>query len=460
MSRVVVVGGGLGGLASAARLAKLGHQVSLVEARDELGGAVGLLRRDGFTWDTGPTSTLLPAVLRDLFRKTGRPLEAELDLVPVEPVARHVFRAQQGRRRRGQAESVTSRVELDLPAGSRADQTAAVDAALGDGLGAEWTSYLDDFAEVWEHLRRDWLEQPWSKEHASRETRKLLGLRTSLLAHTTKELGDERLRVLARHRLAFDGHDPRDVPAWMGVLSHVERTFGSWTVTGGMGRVAEVLADRLETRGVEVVRGATVRDLVLREGRAVGVRSDAGEHDADVVVVAIDPRRLPALASYVVRTMPTIPPTVCHLGLSGEVPDLPAQVVVHGLGTLVLDTGRHLDQPGGLHAWTIQGRGRITGDEENGENEEDMVLALARGGIDVRRQVEVRVDRRPRELVQEWNGSPLGVLWQGRATLEHRLGTRTPLAGVLMAGAHTTPGAGIPFVGLGAALVAQVVGPA
>ena len=61
MARVVVVGGGLGGTASAARLAKLGHDVTLVEARDRLGGAVGFLEQDGYRWDTGPTSTALPA---------------------------------------------------------------------------------------------------------------------------------------------------------------------------------------------------------------------------------------------------------------------------------------------------------------------------------------------------------------------------------------------------------------
>ena len=65
MARVVVIGGGLGGCASAARLAKLGHDVTLVERLDHLGGAIGFLEQDGYRWDTGPTSTALPAVIRD-----------------------------------------------------------------------------------------------------------------------------------------------------------------------------------------------------------------------------------------------------------------------------------------------------------------------------------------------------------------------------------------------------------
>ena len=82
----MVIGGGYGGMASAARLAKLGHQVTLVEASDRLGGALVPVTQDGFTWDGGPAYTLLPAVMRDLFRKSGRPLERELDLEPVEVI--------------------------------------------------------------------------------------------------------------------------------------------------------------------------------------------------------------------------------------------------------------------------------------------------------------------------------------------------------------------------------------
>src|ERR1700754_2966594 len=125
--RVAVVGGGFGGLASAARLAKLGHDVTLLERSDSLGGALGTVTADRFTWDAGPTYTLLPAVLRDLFRKSGRPLERELELVPLDIVREHRFE---------------DGTVLALPAGSRSAQTAAVD-TLGAGLGAQWTAYAD-----------------------------------------------------------------------------------------------------------------------------------------------------------------------------------------------------------------------------------------------------------------------------------------------------------------------------
>jgi UDP-galactopyranose mutase len=434
MARVVVVGGGFGGLASAARLAKLGHDVTLVEASDRLGGALGYVEEEGFRWDSGPTTTLLPAVIRDLFRKSGRAAEKEIDLVAVEPVQQHRF---------------ADGSVLDLPGGSRAAQLEAVGAALGEEAGRRWIGYVDDFGEVWEALRKDWFERPWSDEHAGKDARALLSSRLTLAKLVQRELRDERLRLLATHRAAFDGHEPRNVPAWEGVWSYVEQNFGAWTLTGGMGQLADVLAARLETRGVTVVTGTPALDVVVQAGRAVAVRTPTGTLDADHVVCAVDPRRLPALAPYVARSMPAIPPSISHIGVVGEVPELPAEVVLHGDPTLVLRTTG--TAPEGAHAWTLLGRGRLA---------EDIVVALHRAGINVRDQVEVRVDRSPRELVEQWGGSPLGVLWQGRRTLRHRLGTRTPVDGVYMAGAHTTPGAGLPSVGLSASLVAQVIGAA
>jgi phytoene dehydrogenase-like protein len=216
-----------------------------------------------------------------------------------------------------------------------------------------------------------------------------------------------------------------------------------------MGSLADLLAARLETRGVTVLLSTPALDLTLAGGRAVGVRTEQGLLDADHVVCAIDPRRLPTLRPYVDRTMPAIPPVVCHIGVVGEVPDLPDEVVLHGDPMLVLRTNG--TAPAGAHAWTILGRGRLA---------EDIVVALSRSGIRVRDQVELRVDRSPRELVEAWGGSPYGVLWQGRNTVSRRLGPRTPIENVYSAGAHATPGAGLPSVGLSAALVAQVVGPA
>lgn len=433
MARVVVVGGGFGGLASAARLAKLGHEVTLIEQSAALGGALVPETAGDFSWDGGATSMLLPAVVRDLFRKSGRPVEKELELTPVEVIREHRF------------EDGTS---VRLPGGSRAAQIAAMD-ALEPGHGQRWVDHVASYADDWELLRRHYLEVPWDPDHLPKDVRAILDSREVLHRRLRKEFKDERLRLVAGHRFEAEGHDLRNVPAWLGVYSYLEQTFGAWTVNGGMSVLAAALTARLETRKVTVLTGTAVHDLVLRSGRVAAVATSAGELAADVVVVAIDPRRLPALASYVERTMPAIPPVVCHLGLEGELPDLGHETVFHGDPTLIVRTGGRA--PDGCAAWTVHGRGKLA---------EDVLRALARHKVDLRAQIVERVDRSPRDLVERWGGSPMGVLWQGRGTVRRRLGPTTPVPGVYAAGAHATPGGGLPFVGLSAALVAQAVGPA
>lgn len=472
MANVVIVGGGLGGMATAARLAKTGHRVTLLERSHRLGGALvpvaGEGDGEGFSWDAGPTSTLLPAVLRDLFRKSGRPLEQELDLVPMPLVREHRFDD-------GSA--------LRLVGGSRAAQIEAFD-ELRPGLGAQWQAYVDEGGDDWEALRRHYFETPWQRDALPAEAAALLDDRTMLSKRLRRAFRDDRARLVAGHPHIADGHDLRNVPAWAGLVSYLEQTFGAWTVpsaapgtpcgSSGMGALALALETRLQTRGVVVRTGTTALDLVLgkdADGRVVGVRiaptepaaepaeasaeEPGGEEvlDADVVVVAVDPRRLPALARAVERTMPAIPPVITHLGLrddpSDPLPDVPAEVVLHGDPLLIVRTGGCA--PAGHQAWTLLGRGRLA---------EELPRALARRGLDVRRHVVAQVDLSPRQLVERWGGSPHGVLWQGRGTVRRRLGPDTPIPGVYAAGAHATPGGGVPFVGLSAALVAQVVGPA
>ena len=122
--------------------------------------------------------------------------------------------------------------------------------------------------------------------------------------------------------------------------TYVEQNFGAWTVPGGMGSLAEALAvAAADARGHRAALAPRPSTWSCPGGRVAGVRTEQGIVDADLVVCAIDPRRLPALASYVDRTMPAIPPVICHVGIVGPVPDLPDEVVLHGDPMLVLRTG-------------------------------------------------------------------------------------------------------------------------
>src|SRR4051812_6023168 len=176
MARVVVIGGGFGGLASALRLTKLGHAVTLVEER-EPGGALVPVTEDGFAWDT-VSHTLLPGVVRDLFRKTGRPLDHELELVQLDFLRQHRF---------DDGSSVVLRT-------GRSAQQAAFD-SLGSGLGAAWVQHVDAYADDWGAIRRGYAEVPWNPDRVPRDLAVRLDSRESLHRRLRRRLPDPRLRL-------------------------------------------------------------------------------------------------------------------------------------------------------------------------------------------------------------------------------------------------------------------------
>ena len=145
MSTVIVVGAGAAGLATAARLAVKGHSVTVLEQSDRVGGKLATYRRDGFAFDTGPSLFTLPAVYRDLFLKTGKPLEEEVDLQPVEPAFGYHF---------------ADGAIVTMPG----VDPARCAMALGDGLGGrsadEWRALMDRAGRMWKLTRGPFLQAP------------------------------------------------------------------------------------------------------------------------------------------------------------------------------------------------------------------------------------------------------------------------------------------------------------
>jgi UDP-galactopyranose mutase len=443
---IIVIGAGLAGLSSAARLAKLGHHVTVLERNSHPGGAIRAVESEGFCWDAGPTSTALPAVIRDLFRKSGRPLERYVELTMRQPARRHVF----------EDGSV-----VDLEVGSRAAQLASVSAGLGPAAGEAWTTYVDRLGDTWSTLRPEILDPvDGGRLLGDRAVTRALRGRESLARLTRRAFKDDRLRSMATHPFLLAGSEPRDVPAYEGVTAYVERSFGVWSINGGMARLTDALVARMAERGVDL-RCEAEAAAVLTDGRRVsGVRTAEGERlHADVVVSAVDLRTLGLLMGEIMpdrwrrvveRLTPATPFAVTHLGLiADDVPELPDEVVLHGEPLLVVHTRGQA--PDGHRAWTVWRRGSA---------QEDVLVTLVRRGIDVRRQVVSRVDRSAVDVVSETAGSPLGIASAGWRAAVAWAGMGQPLPGLEAVGASVFPGAGIPYVAWGAAHVAARVGKA
>ena len=417
MANVVVVGGGFAGLSAAARLSKLRHHVTVVESTDRLGGELRGVSRDGLVWQTHRETVTLPGVFRDLFRKSGRPLERALELEKIGG-RRHIYK---------------DKLVLDLPMGNRGDQNKA----LIDTFGADkWSPWVDRFTPVWDSIRRVALDKTFTgKADFDSAQWKALRPRRHLVRVARKEIDDYYLRKIVLDPPRLAGHDRRTTPGFVSVSHYVERNFGLWRFAGGRPALADALTTRLEERKVDVLTGTTAHGIRFSDGKATGVETAGGVISADIVIWCAPNQPAPLSTS---RELRLIPASRTYLRLDPAAPDLADEVLVHANPPIRMWTS----SPG---QWTLEHR-----------SGEDPLIVLMRCGIDLRPYLLDRWAQNPSELVRQCHW---GWEWQ-RWTTAIRVPGVNPTGGVYFAGAHAHPGGSLEMIGMATAAIAEGVGPA
>jgi phytoene desaturase len=503
VARVVVIGAGVGGLAAAARLAAQGHRVELHERAATHGGKLGEFRRDGFTFDTGPSLLTLPQVFLDLFATTGGPA-AELEFEPVDPSCGYRF---------------ADGTRLDMPHDPAA-VPAALDAALGPGRGAAWQALYDRSARLWNLVGDPVLHRPLRARDLARFSTRLRDLRVIAPWRTLRGLGetmlpDPRMRAWLDRYATYSGSDPRRTPSVLSVTAYVEQRFGAWWVRGGLRRLGDALVDRCRELGVAVYLQSEVTEITTAGRGVSGVRladgrsvpADVVVSDADATVLYGDLLRRPAALRTRARTAvaraalgrasASVSGFVLLLALDGAAAGAPAHRIwfppdydaefdaLFRRPAPVADPTVYVHAPGdpamapaGCESWFVlvnaPGHDPSTGSsrapamdwDAPGLREQyaDRVLeVLAHRGEDVRNRIRWREVRSPADL-QRATGSPGGAIYgtasHGARAALLRPANRSPVPGLYLVGGSAHPGGGLPIVALSAAIVADLVGPA
>ena len=269
----LVIGAGIGGIATAARLAKNGYDVTVVEKNDTPGGRCNQIVRDGHRFDIGPTLFLMPEIWEETFAALGERMSDHLELKRIDPTYKVHFDD-------GLQLSLTSNIGEMQTQLEKVEKTA-------------FTGFLNYIAEGSKHYKMS-LEKFVGRnfynifQYFSLKNLPLLFQLKALEKHydnVSKYFQDERLKAAFTFQNMYLGLSPYDAPATYSLLQYTELAEGVWYPMGGMYAGIQALTRIAEKLGVNFIYNAPVKRLKIQGSKVEGVELEDGrELKADIFV--------------------------------------------------------------------------------------------------------------------------------------------------------------------------------
>ena len=280
MANIAVIGAGIGGMSTAARLAKAGHLVTVYENSDRAGGKCRTEWFGDYAFDTGPSLLTLPAVYRDLFLKTGKRIEHVLDIKPVDPAFNYHF---------SDGSSVV------FPNLSNPNTYTEIEKSYGLAASSQWKDLISRAERMWEVSREPFIESELKsifsllkRKNLLRDIKEIAPF-TSLRKLSEKLDLDPHLQMIVDRYSTYTGSDPRSAPAVLLTIAFVESTFGAWHIQGGVGQLSVALQQRCTDLGVDFKFNTLVTQILVANSKATGIRINNGsEIKYDFVVANSD----------------------------------------------------------------------------------------------------------------------------------------------------------------------------
>jgi len=274
-ARIGIIGAGPGGLTAAMILAHRGLDVTVFEQKDAVGGRNAALRLGDYTFDTGPTFLLMKFILDEMFAEAGRRVEDYLEFAAMDPL----YRLKIG--------------GVDLLPSPRTEETKAEVQRHFPGNEAG----VDRFMKA-ERARFERLMPCLQKDYSSLlayltpvflKALPRMSLGRSVFQNLGRYFDHDDLKLCFAFQSKYLGMSPWTCPAFFTMLSYIEYAFGIYHVTGGLNRISHAMAAVVEEEGGSIRLNARVKELVLDDRRAVGVRLEDGSDERfDRIVVNAD----------------------------------------------------------------------------------------------------------------------------------------------------------------------------
>lgn len=273
--KVIVIGSGFGGLATAVRLAARGYEVQLFEKRDKLGGRAYVYETNGFRFDSGPTVVTAPFMFDDIFQAAGRRREDYFALAPCQPFYR-IFNYQ------GHHFDYNENLDFTL---SEIDRWNPADKA-------GYLKFIHSTRAIFEKGFVELSDQPFlSLMDMVRVAPDLVKLQSykSVYNYVSQFVKDDFLRRCFSFHPLLIGGNPFQTTSIYALIHYLEREWGVHYALGGTGAIVKALGQLFEELGGQIYLNSEVAEILVEGRRVTGVRlADGASHRAEVIVSNAD----------------------------------------------------------------------------------------------------------------------------------------------------------------------------
>jgi phytoene desaturase len=278
MAKVIVIGSGFGGLATAIRLLAKGHEVAVFERRDQPGGRAYVYEQNGFKFDGGPTVITAPFMFDDLWAVAQKRREDYFDMVPCDPYYR-IFDPQ-GRafNYNGDEDYILAQIDQRNPA---------------DKEG--YRRFMASTKQIFQKGFIELADKPFLHfTDMLKVAPDLIKMQSylSVYRYLSQFVKDDFLRQCFTFHPLLIGGNPFDAPSIYAMIHYLEREWGIHYAIGGTGAIVEAMVKLIGELGGTLHLNADVQEVLVEDqSRTVsGIRlADGTVHHADIVVSNADP---------------------------------------------------------------------------------------------------------------------------------------------------------------------------
>ena len=274
---VVVVGAGLAGLSAALRLAGAGRKVTVLERESVPGGRNGLLKKDGYSFDTGPSVLTMPSLINDAFNCVGEDMKDWLELTPLTPLYRAFY---------------ADGSQLDVHADTN-EMEAEIAKHISSSEAAGYRRYVEFVTKLYKYEMNDFIDRnidsPFNLLTPNLARLIALGGFRRLSPKVNQFMKDPRLQKVYSFQAMYAGVSPQQALAIYAVIAYMDSVNGVFFPKGGMHAVPRALAAAAEKHGVVFKYNTTVTNVEVSNGRAKAVITESGErYECDAVILNPD----------------------------------------------------------------------------------------------------------------------------------------------------------------------------